>query len=304
MNFTKSFAPYLATFYYLGMSPCSPNRIQINDDKHRNPMVIVQIVCVLISVLCVIALFISTDSMWKFGPKEVISSLYIFCDIIKAFCIAMQCIVYERHMREISCIFNKLDSFFVIHLNYRIRYELFRNKCATYAFIIITAYGQYLVVLAIRGVIENNFVVFTIPMQFAHLMQSITYLHMIFYIEALAFYLAQLNWVVQRDMEAHIPTKQTFNYKSRILMRNKIKCYKSVHFRLWEVSQRINTFFGWTMIVIFTHAFVKFVYTSYWIFEEYQHGTGASFPNMKIIRKFILPTLCFFVFNKYSDLVW
>lgn len=286
MNFSKSVAPYLTTFYFLGMSPCRPNQTWPHNEKHRNPMIIVQILCILASVSCVILIYITSVPLLALGPAEIIACLYIACDIVKAFCVAFQCIIYESQMREISNTFHKLDSFFAIHLNHRIRYQTFRKKISTYALIIITSYSQYVMVFTLRGILENVFITYSIPSQFVHLMQSITYLHMIFYIEALTFYLSQLNLVIQKDMDTHATSKHTHKYKNRILMRNKIKCYKSVHFRLCEVSERINTFFGWTMIVIFSHAFVKFVYSAYWIFEEYQHDTGASLLNMKIIRKF------------------
>lgn len=130
---------------------------------------------------------------------------------------------------------------------------------------------------------------FNVPAQFGHLMQCLTYFEMIFYIKVLIFHLSQLNWAIQRDMDRHVSSGHPNNYKNRILMRNNIKCYKVVHFRLWELSQeRISEFFGWSMIFIFIHAFEKFVYTAFRIYREYQRGIDVTVMDLQLNRKFCL----------------
>lgn len=292
MNFTKSVATYLATFYFLGMSSYRPIQTEPNKKQHKNLMIIVQTVSMLLCLAYLVMIYPNSPILKTVGPVKFITSFYILCDILKAFCVAMQCIVYERQMREINSTFNKLDAFFVIHLNHRIRWQMFGKKILAYAFIVVilSNYVPYIVVFTVRAIIDKVFITYRIPAQFVHIMQSITTLHVIFYIEALTFYLSQLNCVVKRDMDASatsIRIRHMHTYKTRILVRNKIKCYKSIHFRLWEVSERINEYFGWAMAVIFVHAFVKLVYTAHWMFEANQYTIGASIINIKIIRMFV-----------------
>lgn len=256
---------------------------------HTNPMIIVQIVCMLLCLAYLVVIHPNSPILKTAGPVKFITFFYMLCDILKAFCVAMQCIVYERQMREIASTFNKLDSFFVIHLNHRIRCQKLGKKILVYAFVIVIManYVPYIVVFAVRAIIDKVYISYRIAAQFVHIMQSVTTMHVIFYVEALTFYLSQLNCVIKRDMGTNTTSRHTNKYKSRILVRNKIKCYKSVHFRLWEVSEQINVYFGWTMAVIFAHAFVKLVYTAHWMFEANQYSIFASILNMKLIRMFV-----------------
>lgn len=103
-------------------------------------------------------------------------------------------------------------------------------------------------------------------MQFTILL---SFLQIIFYIDALRFHYHEFNLIVHRDFE-QLNTKGRREHERLIL--NKIKCYKIVHFRLWEASQRINKFFGWVIIGLVLYAFVDTVYSAFWLFEEFRDG--------------------------------
>lgn len=274
MKFTSDTGPYLSVFYFLGMSPYHPDTDFAHvKDNQINILILAQIASIILSLSCAVILGIDGSNR-TLNPVEIIVILYIICDIAKALCVTFQCVLYKCQIREIFHAFHKLESYFVIHFNHRISYEMFRRKCHLYTLLIFIGFAQYLFVYILRCVYKHIFPTYTIQAHTVHFIQSLTYLHMIFYIEAVAFYIRQLTSMIQRDMNIFRIANDLYKISNRNLIRNKIKCYKFVHFRLWEMTQRVNVFFGWSMIIIFSHAFVKFVYTIYRVFEEFHSNNG------------------------------
>ena len=187
-------------------------------------------------------------------------------------------------LNEICCTFRMLQNYYALHLNHQILYTKFTNQFFRKIIIIISGFMPYFIIFLYESLIYPLLPI-GIQIKALQIMTSATYLHIIFYVDVLSFYLSELSIVIERDMY-EVQEKNSIwiispKSHSNIYIQENLKCYKTVHFQLWEVAQHINSFFGWSMVAILLHGFVDFVYTSYWLIQQLQ----PPWTIQKIIRK-------------------
>lgn len=197
------------------------------------------------------------------------------CDILRGVFIVLQCLTQTHLIIEMISMFRKLEIYFSIQLRHRLSYDSFQKKYFYKSLIIMTCYMQYLVVYIIRNLFRQYLTPIGIQLRCLQALLLLTILYVIFYIDLLSFNLNELNVVIERDM-TQINMDMNRDSATSILIRNRIKCYKSVHFRLWKIAQAFNSFFGWIMIAMLLHIFSDSVYAAFWLFKELQVQTSYT----------------------------
>lgn len=188
------------------------------------------------------------------------------CDLLRSIFILMQCILYEHLIQEIIDIFVDLELYFRYKFQHRICYKQFFRKYHYKVVIIMTVCFLYISSFFFRLIFDKNTVGMPgVLYKMLQIMSTISYCYPLFFAELLNYHLNQLNLVIRKDL---VRISILINKREKQMeVVQRLKCYKIVHFRLWMVNQRINKYFGYSIIAIFLHSFTDTVYS---IFTGYE----------------------------------
>lgn len=278
MEFLKSTIVYFRAFYYLGLSPCLPEHIQPSNwiirIVRKVPVFVQATIGLTMSISIIITEFRNCDRKFYGRTEVAILNMVATCEIMRTLFVLIHCIFYERLISEMVYIFQKLESFFALQLRYHIWYDELKRAYLIKVILVAGAFIQYMVLFILRGVLYKKSTIHGVQIEILQALTAATFLHVIFYIEILSFYMDQLNLVIESDRRTHkINTFTIFfvnDFRSNIRIRNRLNHYKLVHFYLWEVSKKISYYFGWCMVVMFLHAFIVFFYSAYWMYIQLQ----------------------------------
>lgn len=222
-------------------------------------------------VYCIIALYFESERNALPGHRtaeSIIVIIYQLCDLARSTFVVLQWRFASSHLVEIARTFTEVSECFERRLQHRITYTILRREyCHTFTICIsvLIAYAVGYFGRVAFGGQSAPLAVF-----FVKLVHStvFTYLHVLLYVHALSFHMAQLNFVVRRDTElfAAITTtdsKLVVNLK----LRYQLGTYKYIHYRLWTVSGMISQYFGYSMITLFLHTFYNVMYCSFWCYQ-------------------------------------
>lgn len=288
MEFLKTTKFYLRLFYIIGLSPFAPT------DHHgkklgvcttglsKIPMILQTLFGLCISSLCAYGLFCSMrgSAATKDRSEIFITSMFILCQIARTLLALMQCIFYKKVYYSIINALNALEGYFTVHFQHRIRYSLFTSGVVKKMSLATVGFTQML----IAEFLDSNQIDF--PVRLLQAASMLTCCHLVFFIDVLSFHLEQLLVVIIRDTANDRSIDSVTFYKQSakcVFVRNQLKHYKTVHFTLWEISQCINKFFGWTMVAILLQVFIDLLYCSYCLFDELQDTLVVT----ELMRKWI-----------------
>lgn len=201
----------------------------------------------------------------------------------------MQCLSHKRLIYEAMFTLRNLETYFAAHLQHHIQYRPFLKNFNKKVCIIMGTFVLSVVPFVLQYMFYHRMDPVILQIKVLQTLTAVTTLHIVFHIDALGFHLGQLNAVIFRDIkdiqsESSVCLVRLFTPKKPtnfILIRNKMQCYKTVHFRLWEVAQKLNQFFGWTLVALLLQSFFDFVYTVYWQIGQLRR----NFLLIKVIRK-------------------
>lgn len=292
MEFATSIGWFSKAFHILGLAPCFEESTAakmgfFNRVGKTVPVLIQTGIAFYLGITCIVELGSGQND--KYSRSDLIFySLFMLCEMARSSCILLQCIFYKHIIYDVINTFRKLESLFVVHLRYRIVYLGFKKKYMIKVITVMLFYFLYISAFAVRVFLYPNYSPAIIQIKLLQALTSFTFLHIIFYIDLLSFNLHELSAVIQKDMignNDHNLNNVVFFCKkpvTNVVIRNKIKCYKNIHFRLWEATQRVNCYFGWCMVAMLLHSFVDIVYCSYWLVGQLH----KSVTFLEIFRKY------------------
>lgn len=273
----------LKWFQILGLSPSIP----LNNNSERPKICACLKLNKLLSVLPL--LFQSTipltliltasydyyTSPWvKYHIFFVMGNFFNICEVARAFSISIGCLFYKQQFHDIIDLLSEINVYFVIHLYHTISYKRLVKRFHFQMLIIFVAYIFYISMFSINIIFrqKNNPNLWQI--KFIKIFIAVNVLHSAFYINALDYYLDQLIFVIHRDtidedLMAKIRMKKKKFQRYRVA-QSKLRHYKMIHIRIWDLAQLINQFFGWYLTAQFMQMFVEFLYTLYWFVRQFK----------------------------------
>lgn len=260
MDLKTNTKAYLDMFYVIGISSYHPKK---NKKAHLVVayMKFIQTsICSLIGIVGLYILSIEGVSRVYKTSEAIILNIYIGCDMVRAAAILAQCICLKSTLNEVMCIFYNLESYFASHLKYRICYCEFSRQFFYRAVLILSVNVMYIFGFIIRYITGDAVSSVGFLTKVLQLMTTLTYLQIIFYVDLLNYHLRQLNTVLYADLCAY-NCNRAFEMASGIRLRSRLKAYKVIHFRLWMVSQKINQYFGWSLIIIHMHVMTDLIFS-------------------------------------------
>lgn len=184
--------------------------------------------------------------------------------------ILIECILLGNIMNEIIQIFGELEAFFTHSLCHQICYREFAKKYRQRAYFVIACaliyYGSFIVRFIIKDKGAGGPALFTKVLQ---LITLCSYIHFLFFIDLMSFQLKQLNSVVIIDIKC-----LASGTGSELPLRNRLKYYKILYFRLWIIKKRVSRYFGYSLITILLDTFDGIVYSVLWIYQNAHRDLG------------------------------
>lgn len=309
MDFKASTKLYLNIFHILGYSPYKP--WSGSGTSHYSLRFLSKLMKIVHFILCFGSaipsyyyLNINTDYPPLSTTETIIVNINLACHLLRATFVLIYCVYRKELIYDAMHIFSELRKYYANHMKHRVLYHGFRNGFGLKFFIGLGALAQYVISYLVRCLIRSYYTPLGILVKVLQLLTALNVLHIVFFIDALTFHLSELNAVIRRDI---VSTNAMPNgkYKSDVICK-KLKCYKVVHFHLWEIAQRLNTFFGWSMLTVLMHGFCDITYSAYWIFEELQLNNGWWTVLSKLTisytfitsRIYVILSLLFFIKNR------
>lgn len=271
----SSLSDYLKFFSFIGLSP--------NIYNGRKT-------CGRLQILLFIAFFLTLDvigvliliSPWNDDkPLEVIvGNMFVLSDVMKMLGIFMQSFLHSETLRSILHGFQHIDTLFVNLQQRNIDYRHFRRpfniKCIIFMICCVLNVGSF----TIHNIPPKSGFWQSVIFKCWHICTIITIIHILFYVDLLRYYLHQLNTSIQNtNIHDHLGTTAKCLHMTKKIMNMKL-----IHFQLWEISQKINVTFGWTISALLLQQFIDSTYCLYWFIFVIVQRTATT---ITILRRFL-----------------
>lgn len=313
MNYLQCTGWFFKLFYRLGVSPNLSHSYLKNNSRQSIREAVLMVMQIIIVYYMAITVGVNMNSGNKIHlysrPDIVFNYIFSICEMVRCSCVFMQCIFQKYALYDIVNTFRKIESFFVIHLRYRIVYVAFKKQFLAKAIVLIFFYVQYIFMYILRRMLHPPKYPIVFQIKILQFIFTMNLLHIIFYIDLLSFHLHELNSAIQNGIiennDQNLSNVVFFCKKSsnKLVIRDRIKCYKCIHFRLWEVAQQFNCYFGWCMVPMALHSFASVVYYTYWLVQHMHISLSFldKFCKYKILIRRLYACACCFQDNLISS---
>lgn len=259
MYFFQSIDRFLKMFYYFGLSPKFNKTYQPCSSR-----------CSAISLfILLISLDIGNTIFMNFyrvkidkSIENIMGNVFIICDAIMSIVVFVQSFFLGHILVNILEKFHGISILFSNVHNFQINYNQLRHSFSRKFTFVLICYLQTIIMFIIEHYPFRMGVINILIFKTVQFICAICLIHVVFYIEILRFHLKQLNVVVKNDMDIVLLGK---HYKDTAILK-KIKSYKTIYYRLWDISQQINYVFGWTIVALLLQVFCDSTNISYWFY--------------------------------------
>ena len=266
MNLTGIFRSYLPYFHYLGMIEYSFGSYRLAWKMPGMGFVLFAIVAKVIGCVGVIL----TSSEWK-GGDRILSTFFSVFATLQVVSVFVNFVFRSHLLSETNDLLLSVEGLFVkdLHLN-PIPYEKFKKNFFWRVLLIFVAYFQGVIsaLIFISAHSPNFYMYLSILTQF--FLTGIA-CSAVFYLELVSFYLQLLNTSIERDSNG-CGGQWSRNNTLGSKMKKKLRVFKMIQFFLWKAVQRINDYFGWTLIPFILQLFMMEFYSIYWLVTALQEN--------------------------------
>lgn len=265
------FRCFLIIFYFCGLSPNitrSSSKISV---KLANKIPIIIFFTISVALAIYGGLLINLHR--KYGNRtleHLIANIFLMCDSVKFLCVYGQSFFLSQIMIEVLQHFQTVNMLIVHTERWHIDYSQLRKSYSWQFALVISTYALSIFVFSIENFSWRPGTRSGIIYKIWQFTSSISLIHVVFYIDLLKFQLRQLNLVIQHKKSIPINvliSNNGENWKQTIAVK-KIKSYKTIYYHLWEISQKINHVFGWTVCALLLQGFTDFTYCSFWLYSS------------------------------------
>lgn len=177
----------------------------------------------------------------------------------------------QQILSEISTVINILEIFLKIEYSHKMMKKSLNRKLAMLLAVITMGSIIKFYVETNTGKKPTISVLWTISNVFKY----IHLFHLLFYIEFIKFGLESLSEKLAHKMN----DRQIFWFHGqRNELWSEMHSMKSVYLRLWNVSQKVNTLFGWFLVVCMLEMASTVVYNVYWEYDLLKSASDKQVP--------------------------
>lgn len=223
----------------------------------------------------------------------ILALIHVCCEFVLHLTITGQALFYREKMKRLVRTYDKIQRYMLKRMNYSVDFEnLGKRFIPMIAVLFIPCLGM--LIFRLTTILTIGLSLSTITVVF-YFLSGMVQLHIIVHIELLKFLLnSTLQWLGTRATEVsangfHQPDDMLRKQYSAVLH------LKWIHFKLYELSTKINRIFGWSLTVLILRNAVEIAYGAYWFYlvQSFMFDPGFKFPYTGLIRKKIYVSILF-----------
>lgn len=298
MEQLKVVTPFLKLFFWCGQTSYTLQTDKLGQQPHAaNASLMMQLpnilwtsITLIINAILIYLVNFGVRRSTFDNSDAIITNIFITCQVLKVLSVFVQSVFYHRAISEATRILLGLETFFNGSLQHQIDYRRFGKQILMKGIFLAVIYLQSAIFLAFRNAQMDTFEPINGLIKIMQIRSITILLHIIFYVDLMRFHLVELNAVIERDGcgdQDIIQNNVVVVYRKstkEIIMSNKYKNYKHMHYRLWNANQLINHYFGWCLTAVFLQTFIDCVYNSYWQYNVLNRRLNV----IEVLREFIL----------------
>lgn len=274
MGFISAIGHILNIYYYCGLSP-------FRVDSTTKKLCLNQwtkYIHVVVTLALAATILIECHSVHHGAivrqMEQLLITIYEIFDIFRCLNILFHSTLLFGRIKDNLLNFSIIESVLAAQFKHSINYNCFCRKHLRKLGIVLFVYVVHWATYLARQYESKDWSTakLSMPAIGVKLLQSTTFLYITFYVDALAFFMAQLNAVIDHhgDLQRFHP-KLTKNDIKQML--HHLQCYKSIHFQLWQISECHNSIFGWCTISMLLDTLIDLVYCAFWTFDNMRRRT-------------------------------
>lgn len=257
------------------------------------------------AIIGILSVNVFEQQLFK-GVEAIIANIFTLFAMANILILLPQNVVRNNIFHEMIDAFKAIEHIFIINLHWSMNYEQFRKQYRRKCLFIACSFLQSVLACIWDHVISDQIDIVSVLIKYWQAVSIVTCMHVIFYVDLLKFNLAQLNSAIENQVYLEEESKYgqpRWSFKkvtAYAITIQKIKCYKMVYFRLWEIAQQINKLFGWSILAIIMQCFVDSTYCLYWMHSSIFDRTKIA----QILREKISFKKCFLIeYNHISQMM-
>lgn len=273
---------YLNLFYRLGFSPPiqlhKPNKSKWESSATiRNYSPILLFMFNLTTDILWAWTINTPDSQYYSSIEKIIGNLFAACDIIKIISIFVPAQFCGRIFAQILSNTQNIQSNLARSLQWHIDYDIFKRSFRKAAFSVLVTYLLSVLVYMLDTWLVTGLEYQRLLLKIWQLVSLLAFVYVAFYVDLMRYHLLQLNLVIKHvdEQQNQLIDDNISSHKKSVkdlMVQKKMQIYKIIYFRLWEISQKINNIFGWTIAALFLQTFADATSTSYWLYYSICEG--------------------------------
>lgn len=292
MDFIVRIRPYMKFFNLFGQSlyPLEYYFCEKIDDSLKWHRLAFKIPTVLIFsvnlVLCVASLVLLNFNPAIIRSYSVASNIYSFLELIKIFIMLHRNLVSYDLMGGILRNFQSVEILFQSTLQSPIPFTSFNHAYRKKLYWAFGSYAILVIFVASYYFPFNQITSSGVVLETMKFISVIVHMHVQFFIDLVTFYLKHLSAIIANEIKDRnadngyvhvVGEKRTPNTTRKLLFK-----YKTIHFRLWKITEQLNQYFGWTVLLLTLQCFVHLINYSKWLMATVMSPWKA----MKLISKY------------------
>lgn len=189
--------------------------------------------------------------------------------------------VFYKILQELSSILKTFETYLNIKYPYRAMKHSLNRKIAAYsAILVVTTATKFSYEMFYK--LESAM---SIYWSISNAIKFIQLIHVVFYIDFVKYALASLSETLAKKVE----DRQIYWFRGEKNEFLRLMCHtKSVYFKLWNVSQKVSSLFGWFFVALMFESTTTAIYNVYWSFEIVRLSRSYEVP-----RKYLFFCLFF-----------
>lgn len=273
MNLIVFIRPYMRFFHLFGQTPYPLNyylskKCVEHTKWHRLTLMIpTMFIFALNLTLCVASILLVNIYPYMIRSYNISISVFFFCELIKIFAVLHQNFA-KNLMGGILRNFQSIESIFRNSLQCPIEYTSLERA---YARKIHLAYGSNLtlmIAVAIYRTLRGKVHYADVMSEIMRFISIAVYMHFLLFIDLLTFHLKHLNKIIVSDIDGSATDREYVSLvkKARTakMILKQLSKYNMIYLRLWEISEKMNEYFGWSLVALMMLSFVDFVICVIW----------------------------------------
>lgn len=265
-------------FFFMGQSPV-PTLLNINQCYVKIPSILI---IVLISCLTVFGIYLNYIYVKVSGEEnEITSYAGLLIENVTNLIVISQCLIHKNALSLTINHFRFLRNFFQSRFSHETTPKKdFHWTICSMSTILLFYVSNVIFLCTIK--FFNILWEITAVDIISELMSApliIATMHSLLYINWIAFYVVELNLVIQKNFECHSCQANSSSQQFSSLWVVKYRCHsceeirlmklrnsKLIYYRLWRITQFVNDFFGLSIVSILLRNFADASISLYWVY--------------------------------------